>query len=244
MNGQTQSIASLQHQKNLYKTLGILSTSQSKKDQKIIHFSLVQADNLLLIFTRNPELGKCKTRLAATVGDQIALDIYNFLLSHTVKITENINAAKEVHYSDEIWEDDIWDPTFYRKKIQKGKDLGKRMEHAFQQGFENGYKKIVIVGTDIYELSAADIENAFLSLDHADLVIGPAEDGGYYLLGMNKLNTNIFQNKNWGTNTVLKDTLIDLKNENVQLLETKNDVDLYEDIKDNVVFRHFLKDLQ
>ncbi len=224
--------------------MGILSTSHSKKDQKVIHFSLVQADNLLLIFTRNPELGKCKTRLAATVGDQIALDIYNFLLSHTVKFTENINAAKEVHYSDEIWEDDIWDSAFYRKKLQIGKDLGERMEHAFRQGFEKGYKKIIIIGSDMFDLSGSDIENAFLRLDHVDVVIGPAKDGGYYLLGMKKLKTDIFQNKNWGTDTVLNDTLNDLKNENVQLLETKNDVDLYEDIKNNVAFRHFLKDME
>ncbi|MCG2459898.1 TIGR04282 family arsenosugar biosynthesis glycosyltransferase [Flavobacteriaceae bacterium F89] len=224
--------------------MGILSTSHSKKDQKTIHFSLVQADNLLLIFTRNPELGKCKTRLAAKVGDKIALDVYNFLLSHTVKITENINAAKEVYYSNEIWEEDIWDNTFYRKKLQVGKDLGERMLNAFQQGFENGYKKIVIIGSDIFNLSGSDIENAFLHLDHVDLVIGPAEDGGYYLLGMNAMNSKVFQNKNWGTDTVLNDTLTDLKNKKVQLLETKNDVDRYEDIKDVAVFQHFLKNLK
>lgn len=224
--------------------MGILSTSHSKKDQKIIHFSLLQADKLLLIFTRNPELGKCKTRLAAKVGDQVALDIYNFLLAHTVKITENINAAKEVHYANEIWEDDIWDSTFYRKKLQHGGDLGERMKYAFQQGFENGYKKIIIIGSDMFDLNATDIENAFLHLDHADTVIGPAEDGGYYLLGLKKMNSDIFQNKNWGTNTVLNDTLNELKNENVQLLETRNDIDRYEDIKDNGVFRHFLKNLE
>lgn len=224
--------------------MGILSTSHSKKDQKTIHFSLVQADNLLLIFTRNPELGKCKTRLAAKVGDQTALDIYNFLLAHTVKITENINAAKEVHYSDAVWEDDIWDSTFYRKRLQDGTDLGERMQRAFQQGFNNGYKKIIIIGCDIFNLSASDIENAFLCLDHADLVIGPAKDGGYYLLGMKKIDTNIFKNKNWGSDSVLRETLSDLKNQNVQLLETRNDVDRYEDIKDIEVFRHFLKNLE
>lgn len=224
--------------------MGILSTSHSKKDQKTIHFTLVQADKLLLIFTRNPELGKCKTRLAAKVGDQIALDIYNFLLSHTVKVTENINAAKEVYYSDEIWDDDIWDSAFYRKRLQDGSDLGARMQHAFQQGFEKGYKKIIVIGSDMFDLSASDIENAFLLLDQAELVIGPAKDGGYYLLGMKKMNNNIFQNKNWGTNTVLSDTLNDLKNENVQLLETKNDIDTYEDIKDISVFQRFLKSIE
>ncbi len=201
----------------------------------------MNSKNLLLIFTRNPELGKCKTRLAATVGDQAALDIYNFLLNHTVQITKNLTTDKIVYYSEEIWKNDIWDINTFDKKLQKGLDLGERMSNAFKNGFEKGYQKIIIIGSDMYDLSQEDIENAFLKLSDNDYVIGPAEDGGYYLLGMTKWNKNLFKNKEWGTQTVLNDTLNTLKNEKKQLLETKNDVDYYEDIKDINVFQQFLK---
>lgn len=197
--------------------------------------------NLLLIFTRNPELGKCKTRLAANVGDQIALDIYKFLLNHTVSITKNLSATKTVYYSENVWENDIWDSTIFLKKLQNGSDLGYRMQQAFQEGFEDGFEKIIIIGSDLFDLSENDIENAFSALNDAEFVLGPAEDGGYYLLGMKYLEPNIFKNKAWGTNTVLQDTLTDLKNKKTTFLERRNDIDIYDDIKDVPAFKSFLK---
>ena len=101
--------------------------------------------NLLLIFTRNPELGKCKTRLAATVGDQAALDIYNFLLQHTAKVTSQLSCDKAVYYSEEIWQDDVWDANTYEKKLQEGSDLGEKMINAFKEGFAAGYKNIIVI---------------------------------------------------------------------------------------------------
>lgn len=200
-----------------------------------------KTNNLLLVFTRNPELGKCKTRLAKTVGDKTALDIYSFLLEHTVAITADLNVEKQVYYSEEIWENDVWPPHIYQKKLQKGNDLGVRMLHAFQDGFDAGFKKIVIIGSDMYDLSQEDLEFAFQRLELHDFVIGPAQDGGYYLLGMKKNKETLFQNKAWGTATVLQDTLEDLKGEDYAVLEVRNDVDLYEDIKDIPVFQQFLK---
>ncbi len=197
--------------------------------------------NLLLIFTRNPELGKCKTRLAATIGDIAALNIYNFLLAHTVSVTKNLNSCKQVYYSDTIWEQDIWDPTDYQKKVQTGNDLGERMEHAFEDGFKMGFQKIVLIGSDLYDLEEADLEEAFTSLDDADYVLGPALDGGYYLLGMKQMNTKLFKNKKWGTAAVLENTLEDLKHEGVRLLKRKNDIDIFEDVKDVEAFQPFLK---
>ena len=82
------------------------------------------------------------------------------------------------------------------------------------------------------------------TLEKDDFVIGPAEDGGYYLLGMKKPKPTIFQNKIWGSDSVLSDTLEDLKNERTVLLSQKNDVDYYEDIKDIEVFQPFLKHLK
>ena len=200
--------------------------------------------NLLLIFTRNPELGKCKTRLAAKVGDNAALEIYKFLLKHTVSITQNLNVEKYVYYSESIWENDIWDNAVYQKKLQNGNDLGMRMKQAFLDGFDSGFEKIIIIGSDMYDLSQKNLEEVFAKLDGHDYVLGPAEDGGYYLLGMTSFKEELFHNKAWGTDTVLHSTLGDLKNENYFMLETKNDVDHYEDIKDIPVFQQFLKHIK
>jgi hypothetical protein len=197
--------------------------------------------DLLIIFTRNPELGKCKTRLAATVGDGIALNIYKFLLDHTKNITQGLNFSKWVCYSDDIWENDIWDKSVYEKKVQSGNDLGERMYNAFKEGFNAGYKRIIIIGSDMYDLNENDLLEAFQLLDQHDYVIGPAIDGGYYLLGMKVLSPNLFKDKTWGTDTVLKATLEDLKNKNYSLLAPKNDIDYFEDIKDIEIFRTFLK---
>ncbi|WP_299312562.1 TIGR04282 family arsenosugar biosynthesis glycosyltransferase [uncultured Aquimarina sp.] len=209
-------------------------TQRKKNIQK------VKEKNLLMIFTRNPELGKCKTRLAATIGDHAALEVYELLLAHTVSITKNLTVAKEVYYSTRIGENDIWNSTVYDKKQQEGEDLGDRMYNAFKNGFKAGYTNIIIIGSDMYDLNQSDIQNAFDALKTNDYVIGPAEDGGYYLLGLKKLNSQVFQNKSWGTNTVLQNTLNDLEQTNIKLLEERNDIDYYEDIKDISVFQHLL----
>lgn len=195
--------------------------------------------DLLLIFTRNPELGKVKSRLAATVGDKIALDIYNFLLDHTRQISMKLDVTRHLYYSEEIQPQDAWDNSFFDKRLQQGDDLGERMRHAFRNGLDEGFEKVIIIGSDIYDLDATDIENAFTALDHSDVVIGPAADGGYYLLGMRVLIPELFENKEWGSATVLKDTLSQLKGRRTKLLTVKNDVDTFEDIKDVHAFNHF-----
>ncbi len=197
--------------------------------------------DLLLIFTRNPELCKVKTRLAKDLGDQTALDIYTFLLKHTLDITSALPVTKDLYYSDKIHENDIWDSSIYNKKLQKGSDLGERMKNAFRAGFNNGYSNIIIIGSDMYDMTSEDLMAAFRKLDNNDYVIGPAEDGGYYLLGMRKLNSAIFEKKEWGTNTVFKDTLDGLDQLNTSILEVKNDVDYYSDIKEHKAFQHFFQ---
>ncbi len=224
--------------------MGIINQKENKHDKKTIHFTLASSKDLLLIFTRNPELGKCKTRLAETVGDETALDIYKFLLRHTVSITENLNAAKQVWYSEEIWEDDVWDDAFYDKRLQKGADLGIRMANAFQEGFASGFERICVIGSDMFDLKQNDLEYAFAQLKDNDFVIGPAEDGGYYLLGMKTFKSELFRDKKWGFETVLEDSLDHLKDEKLIILEERNDVDVYEDIKDDKAFQHFLKHVE
>ena len=197
--------------------------------------------NLLLIFTRNPELGKAKTRLAKTVGDETALEIYKFLLERTKKISSKVTSDKAVYYSVKIRENDIWDSSIYQKHQQIGEDLGIRMLNAFKNSFEAGYDKVMIIGSDLYDLTSEIIDNAFHQLDINDVVLGPAEDGGYYLLGMNSLHKKVFKNKTWGTSSVRKDTLADLQDKKVHLLTELNDVDVFEDIENHSAFQHFLK---
>ena len=197
--------------------------------------------NLLLVFTKNPELGKVKTRLAKTVGNTTALKIYIFLLERTRDIVVKVSADKAVYYSVKVRENDIWDASIFQKHQQVGEDLGIRMLHAFKNGFKAGYEKVMIIGSDLYDLTAETIENAFIALENNEVVIGPAEDGGYYLLGMNSLEEKIFKNKDWGTETVRKDTLEDLKDKKVFLLGELNDVDIFEDIEHHPAFQIFLK---
>ena len=201
----------------------------------------ITSKNLLLIFTRNPEFGKVKTRLARDIGHQAALDIYKFLLAHTAKICTPLDTEKAVYYSEEIPNNDLWNAAVFQKKKQVGEDLGERMQNAFAEGFNLGYSKIIIIGSDLYDIETKDLEQAFNVLNNHEIVIGPAEDGGYYLLGMKQLHPKLFKNKNWGTATVLQDTINELKKSNYKLLEKRNDVDLYSDIKDHPAFIPFFK---
>ena len=182
---------------------------------------------LLLIFVKKPELGKVKTRLAATVGDRQALRIYLQLLERTRATTLPLRCDKTVYYTPDIQQDDLWDETHYHKARQHEGDLGKRMLQAFEAGFAQGYQHICIIGSDCYELSTEVVEQAFEALATHDLVIGPSTDGGYYLLGMQQLHPELFQHKLWSTASVYKDTIEDAERKQLRwfALPTLSDVD-------------------
>lgn len=192
----------------------------------------------LLIFVKNPELGKVKTRLAKTLGDEKALEIYQYLLSHTQKITRQLSQVdRMVFYSSFVEEEDSWDRIHYLKFIQKGRDLGERMAQAFQSAFEKNNQKVVIIGSDCLELNTEIIEEAFRQLDHQDFVIGPARDGGYYLLGMRQPEYKVFQNKNWSTASVFSDTIKDIEAGaySYALLPVLSDVDHESDLEGHIL---------
>jgi len=168
-------------------------------------------DSLLIIFYRNPVLGKVKTRLAETIGDAQALNVYQKLARHTNDITVHLPIDKAVYYSDSVDAADRWSNDSYQKHLQKGNSLGERMSNAFETSFSSGYQRVCIIGTDCFELSAAIIEEAFNRLPSHDAVIGPATDGGYYLLGMKRFHANIFENKRWSTDSVFAETVNDFK---------------------------------
>jgi rSAM/selenodomain-associated transferase 1 len=195
----------------------------------------MQLKNLLIIFYRNPELGKVKTRLAKTLGDEKALAIYLKLSSHTRAITENLAIDKVVYYSNFVDTEDVWPNTTFQKKLQNGNDLGEKMNNAFVEGFQSGYERVCIIGTDCFELSRDIIKQAFDQLHTNDAVIGRAKDGGYYLLGMKKLILELFTNKTWSSDTVATDTIQNFKDLSLSYaqLAVLTDVDEEKDLPSN-----------
>ena len=181
----------------------------------------------LIIFVRNPELGKVKTRLAATVGDKQALDIYCHLLNHTMEQARKIDADKFVFYHQQITADDIWNRNGFYKKLQIGASLGDKMKAAFDEIFKASYTKIMIIGSDCLQLNSTIINVGFGLLDGHDTVIGPATDGGYYLLGMKKNYGFLFNNKIWSTETVFDESMKDMQQHHLSsgLLPLLTDID-------------------
>lgn len=185
----------------------------------------------LIIFVKNPVLGQVKTRLAAGIGNEKALEVYLQLLNITRNIALDASCTRNVFYSNEIVSDE-WEDDKFNKFIQEGNDLGERMKNAFEQIFALGAKKAVIIGSDCPQLSSEIIENAFRLLDEKDVCIGPAKDGGYYLLGMKKLHPFLFEKKEWSSDSVFDDTVIDLMENRLSygLLPKLSDVDTIYDL--------------
>lgn len=177
--------------------------------------------------------GKVKTRLAETVGNEQALQIYKKLTDYTCSVANAVDADRQVWYSDTIAKDDVWDKSQskFAKKLQQGNDLGERMHGAFRNAFDEGYQKVLIIGSDCAELTADLISDSYKRLQDHDLVVGPSEDGGYYLLGMNKFNGLLFEDISWSTAKVLPKTLQIAKEMDLDIyrLPELNDVDNEED---------------
>src|SRR5213075_1157753 len=134
---------------------------------------------LLMIFVKNPVPGKVKTRLAKTIGEKKALEVYKQLIEHTHNVAKNLKVDKAVFYSEEIIQDDIFENKKFQKYNQEGSDLGKRMLNAFKLAFGKQYRRVVIIGSDSFEITPKIIKDAFTSLPQNNFVIGPTHDGGY-----------------------------------------------------------------
>lgn len=185
---------------------------------------------LVIVFVKNIKLGKVKTRLAKTIGNQAAFEVYSELVKITEKATQNIKTDKRIYFSDAVigskWNNN-------HKTVQKGENLGERMKNAFINGFKDGYEHIVLIGSDLPDIKAKHIENGLSALKEKDTVFGPAIDGGYYLIGMTKMHDFIFNNKPWSQSNLLDVTLAELKQNNISynLLESLNDIDTFEDLE-------------
>jgi len=190
-------------------------------------------EELLIIFVKNPVVGKVKTRLAESIGSRNALHIYKTLLRHTYVAADRIDADTQVWYSSFIDRTDLWENGSFDKYLQKGENLGRRMSGAIGKGFDDGYSRVVIIGSDCADLTPGHISKAFAELTKADCVIGPARDGGYYLLGLSRFLPDLFEEIEWSKPTVFEDTIKILGQQNfsVELLEELNDIDTIEDLK-------------
>jgi len=196
----------------------------------------------LAIFCKTPERGFVKTRLAASIGDQKALEIYLDLLKITDQETKPFSSSRHLFLVSAL-EDSVEkmrstlqqqglfiDPKI-NFAIQQGEDLGQRMFAAFKNLFKN-HRSVVLIGCDLPDLTSALISKAFDALQSNDLVIGPSCDGGYYLIGLKKEMPDLFKEISWSSEKVLKQTLetaerLSLK---VQLLEKLRDIDTVDDL--------------
>ena len=191
---------------------------------------MMKKNPLVLVFCKNQIIGKVKSRLALKIGKQKAFFVYSNLVNKTASIVNSLSSDVHVYYSDYIEENDDFKSPKIKKFIQKGNNLGDRLINALSISFKN-FSPVVVIGSDLWKLEISDIENSFRILKNKNVVIGPSTDGGYYLIGMNYLDTQIFENKNWGQESVLNDTIRDIHDKtNIHLLDEKTDIDTYDDL--------------
>lgn len=184
----------------------------------------------LIIFQKNAVLGKVKTRLAATIGDENAMTIYKVLVGHTHQIVSSVKADKYLYFSDQIESNELWNQLELR--VQLPLDLGARMHSAITELLSEGYEQVVVIGTDCYALTPKIVSQAFEGLNSAEYVIGPALDGGYYLIGCTRADESVFLNKEWSTETVFKEAQesIDTLGVRLHILQPLSDVDEEKDL--------------
>jgi len=193
---------------------------------------------LLIIFSKNPVRGRVKTRLALSTGEDEALRIYELLRERTFQASEKVTAHRAVFYSDFIPETDLFLTGRYESFLQKGADLGERMHHAFTEAFSRFFLHVVLIGTDCPELDGALINQAFACLQTGEVVIGPASDGGFYLIGLNRPISSLFLHREWSTSGVLAETIRILKEQKTEyaLLPVLSDIDTFEDLKNSCLW--------
>lgn len=189
-------------------------------------------ENALIIFVRNLEKGKVKKRLAQSIGEDKSLQVYKYLLQYTKDVVISCKYNLFVFYSHYIHIADVFDDHVFSKHIQDGDDLGERMMNAFQKVFDLGHKNVCIIGSDCNELQTETLQEAFGKLAENEIVIGPSADGGYYLLGIKKIYPDLFVHKEWGTPTVLADTMETINKLGLTFskLPELNDIDTIEDL--------------
>jgi len=164
----------------------------------------------LLFFVKYPEPGAVKTRLAKMIGYGYAVEFYKRFILDSVEtlstLPQQVNVCYAPGYSGSYFRNWLGERFLYTP--QQGKDLGERMDHSFQQAFQQGFGKVAIIGSDLPDLPSQIVTQAFKELDTHDAVIGPAVDGGYYLLGFRQTSffPSVFEDIAWSRETVFEQT--------------------------------------
>lgn len=190
----------------------------------------------LIVFLKHPEVGKVKTRLAPALGDETAVDLYRALCEEMLGATTPRPGEYErlVFFAPPEAADSVraWLPGL-RLLPQAGGDLGARMGAAFARTFQRGAERAAIVGTDVPGVSRATVSEALEVLDTADVVLGPAEDGGYYLLALKQPCPELFHGIAWSTPQVLDETVARARGagRRVALLARLRDIDTPDDLR-------------
>ncbi len=191
-------------------------------------------DNALILFARDPVLGRVKTRLSPFLQEDAILKLYTCFLQDSldkIRQVENVDRFVGVAPSNESGFFNGTSGSDIRLFVQEGKELGDKMRRAIQDRFAEGYKRVVIIGSDSPSLPVSYISRALES--DKDLVLGPSTDGGYYLIGMRGKVVEVFDEVAWGTETVLRETCERLMRSgaDLELLPVWYDVDSPEDLK-------------
>ena len=188
------------------------------------------------MFVRSPQKGTVKTRLAAVLDEGTVLGLYRCFGSDLLEMLRHTAFGLRISFypADAGTKVADWLGRGYVYVAQEGKDLGERLENAFLTAFADGFHRVVIIGSDIPDLPAEIVEEAIGSLVSNDAVIGPATDGGYYLIGFSagRLLREAFAGVDWGTSTVFERTMDTLSKHgfSVHLLPRWPDIDTYEDL--------------
>ena len=191
---------------------------------------------IVLLFIKALVKGQVKSRLAAGVGSDAALELYERFVLDTIDKIGLLRIPFRTCFFPPHAEEAMraWLGNEHDYSPQEGNDLGERMESAFARAFSEGYTRAVLIGSDIPELTTVMLSQALSSLDTHDAVLGPAADGGYYLIGFTSLTFQpaVFHGIAWGRNTVRTETLARLARSNlrVHLLAELNDVDTRDDL--------------
>lgn len=187
----------------------------------------------ILLFAKYPEAGRCKTRLAAAIGDEAALTVYSALLEHTLAVMRSLPDRKVLYVDPPERTEDAhrWAPGMDLYLPQSEGDLGARLSAAMDDRLAAGAHRILFLGSDCPQISIDSIVSSFRALDEKDIVLGPTEDGGYYLLGLKSSHPFLFQDIPWSSERVLEKTLNILNSRSLSyiLLDTFSDVDTLQD---------------
>jgi len=191
----------------------------------------------VLLFIKAPEIGKVKTRLVGRLDAAVAANLYKCFTADILETLESHGYPVTVCYHPPAAEKHVvqWLGNDYVYQPQQGKDLGERMAGAFSQAFADGRREAVLIGSDFPDLPGIVIDEAFSGLTHSEAVIGPATDGGYYLIGFRSDGyfPELFRAMPWGTPTVLRKTmdLFAAHECGVHVLPEWRDIDEYADLE-------------